>query len=407
MGFTVDHQCPQCGAPIELKETDRLLHCPYCHVKNFLFSRDCFRFVLPYMATGRDVFLVPYIRLKGNVYFCVDFSIGWRILDITHPGLPMQGLPISLGLRPQAMKLKFLNPEITGSFLRPTVRVKDVLSKWEKDPPISAQGSPIYRAYIGETISIVYLPILVRENRALDALTKEPILGLSGELLISNLKDPSPLPIQVIPTLCPNCGSPMDCERDSVVMICSNCNSAWEVEKGEFVRVSLSFVRDRGNEGLHIPFWRIQAKVHGIEMNSYADFLRITNQPRIVKRQWENRAMCFWIPAFKLRPDIFIEIARHMTVQQELPEADMEGPERKQLYPVTLPRKEAVKALNVTLAASTIDKKRVFPLLPHVRFRVNGEELVYIPFVDRGREIVQDALKLRISRETLNWGRYL
>lgn len=118
MGFTVEQDCPQCGAPIELDETDHLVSCPYCNIKNFLFAPNYPRFVLPHKAKNKEILYAPYLRFKGNVYYCMGTTIGHRIVDITHVGLSFDGIPVSLGLRPQAMKMRFVTPDTQGSFLR-------------------------------------------------------------------------------------------------------------------------------------------------------------------------------------------------------------------------------------------------------------------------------------------------
>ncbi|MEA2039261.1 MAG: hypothetical protein U9N82_05465 [Thermodesulfobacteriota bacterium] len=105
MGFTVEQECPQCGAPIELDETDHVLHCPYCGINNFLFAPHYYRFVLQHKAPDKKIIYVPYLRFKGNVYFCMDRTVSHRIVDITHVGVSFKSFPISLGVRPQAMKV--------------------------------------------------------------------------------------------------------------------------------------------------------------------------------------------------------------------------------------------------------------------------------------------------------------
>ena len=54
--FIIEHQCPQCGAPAELEETDRLFQCGYCRVKSYLTIPDYFRYTLPHHApAGKEL----------------------------------------------------------------------------------------------------------------------------------------------------------------------------------------------------------------------------------------------------------------------------------------------------------------------------------------------------------------
>lgn len=68
MGFTVEQECPQCGAPTELEETDHLIRCPYCNVKKFLYARDYFRFLLPHKTSDKAILYAPYMRFRGKVF---------------------------------------------------------------------------------------------------------------------------------------------------------------------------------------------------------------------------------------------------------------------------------------------------------------------------------------------------
>ena len=176
MGFTVEQDCPQCGAPIDLDETDHLLQCPYCEVKSFLFTPNYFRFVLPDKAPGKDLIYAPYLRFKGNVYFCKGTVIGQRVVDITNAGLDLKSIPLSLGLRPQAMKMKFTSPETTGSYLKFTFKATDILSRADKIPsqPAANHDRILHRAYIGETMSLIYLPMYLQNNSLYDAVLNRP-----------------------------------------------------------------------------------------------------------------------------------------------------------------------------------------------------------------------------------------
>ena len=169
MGFTVEQECPQCGAPIELDETDHLMLCPYCNVKSFLYAPDYFRFVLPHKAPDEEIIYAPFLRFKGNVYFCTDQMVGHRIVDITRVGVNIKGLPVTLGLRPQAMKMKFVKPDTAGSFLRFALKATDILAKAGKFSSGSSSDPILHRAFIGETLSLIYLPLYVNANTLFDA----------------------------------------------------------------------------------------------------------------------------------------------------------------------------------------------------------------------------------------------
>jgi hypothetical protein len=99
------------------------------------------------------------------VYHCQGQTIGHRVVDITHLGATVNGLPVSLGLRPQAMKMKFVTPHMAGSFLRCSLRLADMLAKVGKHTSGSGSGQLFHRAYIGEAFSLIYLPLFVQERK--------------------------------------------------------------------------------------------------------------------------------------------------------------------------------------------------------------------------------------------------
>jgi DNA-directed RNA polymerase subunit RPC12/RpoP len=408
MAFTVEHQCPQCGAPIELEETDYLLRCPYCNVKNFLFAPGCFHFLLPHKAFDKDIIYAPYMRFKGEVYFCKGTSIGHRIVDITHLGAAFKELPVSLGLRPQAMKMKFVTPDTVGSFLKCSLRAADVLAKVGRQSLIFGPGKLIHRAYIGEALSLIYLPLFVQNNRVFDGVTERLIAKVPQgvEIFDPAIEENPRWKITFMATICPRCGWNLDGERDSVVLTCSNCDAAWEASEGTFIQVGFGTVPARGEHSVYLPFWKITATDKALQINFYADFIRVTNQPRAVQKHWENQAMAFWIPAFKIRPKVFLNLARQMTITQKDFEMEEKIP-KKGLYPVTLPQGEAAQGMKITLASAGLSKKKIFPLLPRVSFTTKESTLVYLPFNDTGHEMIQEHMGISINKNALRFGRQL
>jgi predicted RNA-binding Zn-ribbon protein involved in translation (DUF1610 family) len=405
VGFTVEQECPQCGAPIGLEETDHLLQCPYCQVKSFLFAPDYFRLVLPHKAHDKEIIYAPYLRFKGNTYACQGQTIGHRIVDITHLGTPVKGLPISLGLRPQAMKMRFVTQDTAGSFLRCSLGVDDVLARAGKRT--SGSGRLFHRAYIGETVSLIYLPLFVHKETLFDAIINRPIVKLTqGEDILGSADNHPRWRLTFMSTLCPQCGWNLEGERDSVVLTCNNCNTAWEASEGRFVRVGFGVVPGQGEKTMYLPFWKIAARADGIGINSFADFIRLTNQPRVVQKDWENQDMSYWCPAFKIRPKIFLRLLSQLTISQK----DFKTKEtipKKDLYPVTMPQSEAAQSLKLTLANSALTKRNTFPLLPQVNFAIKDSTLVYLPFTDKGHDMVQQDIRVSINKRALEYGRYL
>jgi predicted RNA-binding Zn-ribbon protein involved in translation (DUF1610 family) len=409
MGFTVEQDCPQCGAPIELDETDRLLRCPYCDVKTFLFTPNYFRLVLPHKAPGKEIFYAPYLRFKGNVYYSKGMMVGHRVVDITHVGLPLKGIPASLGLRPQTMKMKFVTPDTEGSFLKFSLKANDILARAGNLSSGIGSKQIFHRAYIGETLSLIYLPLFLEGGRLFDAILNRPLARFSQDQDVfkqSVSRNPR-WKLTFLPTLCPQCGWNLEGERDSVVLICSNCETAWEASNNKFVKVNFLKAPGKGENTVYLPFWKISAATaEGVKINSFADFIRLTNQPRVVEKEWEGQDMSFWSPAFKIRPKVYLNLSRQFTISQENFRAEESIP-KKNLYPVTLPQTEAAQSMKITLASSALNKKMVLPNLPRIRFDIKDSTLVYLPFTDTGHEMVQQHLRISINKNTLEFGRQL
>ena len=407
MGLTVEQDCPQCGGTIELDETDHLLRCPYCSMENFIFAPNYFRFVLPHKAPDKEIIYAPYLRFKGNVYYCQDLTIGYRFVDITRAGLQHKVVPSSLGLRPQAMKMKFVTPETQGSFLRFSLKAIDIVEKAAKISSVAASGRISHRAYIGETLSLIYLPLYVQKGKIFDAILNRHIADIPLENGFgADIISKPDWRLTFMPTICPECGWNMEGEKDSVVLICNNCDSAWETINEKFSKVNLQSVPGKDNPTAHMPFWRISATCTGVEIHSFADFIRVTNQPMVIKKEWENLEMAFWIPAFKIRPKVFLRLSSQVTVTGKNFHPEKETP-GKRLYPVTLPQAEAVQAMKLTLAGSAVNKKNVLPHLPGVKFDVKNSALVYLPFSDTGHDITLQGTIISINRQTLDFGRKL
>jgi hypothetical protein len=135
-------------------------------------------YLSPSDAPLKDITFVPYWRFKGTVFSCKGYKIDHRIIDTSFIASPLQLLPRSLGLRPQALKLKFVSPEMEGQFIKRQIPFKSVISFVEKQMHAttkSANKNTIYhQAFIGETLSIIYTPILIRD-KVYDAILNRPI----------------------------------------------------------------------------------------------------------------------------------------------------------------------------------------------------------------------------------------
>ncbi|MBA3005211.1 MAG: hypothetical protein KKB91_12895 [Proteobacteria bacterium] len=415
MDLTVEQNCPSCGAAIELHEADRLLQCSFCGVRNYRISRGVTRFVLPDKAPEHipreELFYAPYLRFKGSVFYCKGKEVQHRIVDITHLGVKTTALPLTLGLRPQAMKVSLLAEENAGYFFRQSVKAVSIVEMAAQLTVLDSEQNtePFYhRAYIGETISYIYLPLYIHDNILYDAVTNSRLArsGPSDELKKKSRRFQNQWIPHFLATLCPSCGEALEGEQDSLVLSCHNCDSSWEEAGGQFRSLPWQRVPSQHKDVAYLPFWKIEVKASGVVMENFGDFLRLTNQPLVVRPEHDRMPLCFWIPAFKIRPHIFLNLAKNMTVtQKRLPAG--EATMASGLHPVTLSRTEAVQALKTVLAEAALNKRDVLPLLPGLSFHPLATELVYLPFIDNGHDLVQEQTMLSVAGAVLRSGRSL
>ncbi len=415
MDLTIQQNCPSCGAEIELHEADRLIRCPYCDVQNFMVSRGVLRFILPDKApkhiNRRDMFYAPYLRFKGNIYYCKGKFQKYKLVDTTQQGMNTGVLPPSLGLRPQAMPVSLVTADIEGVFLRQTVKARTLLERAAQLTVIDSENirAPFYhRAYIGETLSCIYLPLYIEDGVLFDAVTNKALAsGGSSENMASRgeryRRSWTP---HFLATLCPRCGDALEGERDSLVLSCHNCHSSWEERRGDFRSIDWECVNGGSNTVYHLPFWKLQVRSTGKDMESFADFLRVTNQPRVIMARHRTMNLIFWIPAFKLRPSTFLRLGRTATLSQEkIPRGKAEM--GKNMHPVTLQRKEAVQALKSVIAAAALNKRKLLPVLPEMSLHPISTVLSYLPFVDQGHDFVQEQTGISVAKSVLRFGRKL
>ncbi len=404
MSFRVEHSCPQCGAPIEFSETDHLIQCNYCSVKSFLAAEE-YHFVITSKLGGEHI-LAPYLRFRGTEYYCDTKGVGHRIVDFTQLGLSMKSLPDSLGVRPQALKLKFAGKD-DGRFLKNFLTLPEALSKAEKAVRDIRPLDIVHRAYIGDTVSRVYLPLAIQDGKLFDAVSSQMIGNLPKDRDIFEPAYDSDANWQpeFIATICPQCGWDLDGESDSIALSCSNCDTLWKIKDGQLIGLDYQVMSGGEKDCLYLPFWKMEPEFSGIEMDSYAQFLKITNQPVLIRPEWENRKLFFWTPAFKVRPKIYLRLTKQLTVSQKEFEPEMTLP--KKHHPVTMPVAEAIQSLKTVLASATCNKRNVLPILADISCTVRNFSLVYLPFSVGHHDLIQEQFKININNKVLKYGRYL
>jgi len=413
MDIRVSHSCPSCGAPVEMKESDRLSKCAFCGVQNYIVESELFRFVLPDKIpdhiNDEDIIYFPYLRFKGAIYTCQGNNLEYKMLDTTYQGISDRLMAPSLGLRPQAMQVNLIDRRMSGRFLkrketkRAVFKRAALMARAFSDVPNTV---PYHRAFIGETISCVYLPLYIENGMVYDGILNVK-LG-KAEPWLEDEKNSRRFreewEADFLATICPRCGATMQGQSDGIVMQCYNCESCCMQKNGKFVPVPYELIHSSLDNIVYLPFWRILLEATGINMRSLADLLTVTNQPIVVNRSHQEKKLEFWIPALNLRPKIFLSLAKNATLSQlKFPEGEKRM--ARPLYPVTLPLSEALQVLKTLLAETTLHRKEVLPKLPNLNFTVKQTSLTYLPFEDTGHDLVQTHSALSVASSVVKSGR--
>ncbi len=415
MDVTIEQSCPSCGAAIVLAEDDRLIRCAYCDVHHYKIGSVADRYLLPCALPDQigpdQLIFLPYLRFKGSVLYVRDEEVKYKIIDTTRLGLENEHLPISLGLRPQAMKIHPVVSASPGAFILQAVPTKSVFIQAAMIIDLFREHSrqtTYHRAFIGETISRIYQPCYLRDEQLWDAVSKR-VIGpgtLIERYLAKTCSSKSSWEPRFINTICPGCGGLLDGDRDSTVLQCKNCESLWREEKGRFRPIDWKVVASDGQSARYLPFWQISFSTSGHVLRSFADYLRYTNQPLAIRGEYEARPLVFWIPAFKINPKAFLQLASQLTVgQAHIPSGEVLRVANG--YPVTLDQKEAFQAIKSVLANTTLCRERSYPLLPEIKPLESRCELTYLPFASQSHDLVQEHTLAVVQTTALRYGRSL
>ena len=364
--------------------------------------------MLPHSAAeNKELVYFPYWRFKGMLFSCVSNEIRHRIVDVSYQAIQSGYFPISVGLRSQTMKLRFVSPESRGHFLKPNLASKEMMHVIEERFNTSLPKPIFHQDFIGETLSQIYSPFYV-DGKVYDALLNRAVSPLlPGEFDISALPGgPPEWSIRFVAALCPDCGWDLKGQRDSLALNCDHCSSFWYPGKEKLKKLDFAYLPEEGDNITYLPFYRIKADVSGITLNSYADLIKIANLPKVVQKHWEDMPFHFWSPAFKVRPQDFLRFARNLTLSQPEGKWVSEFPDT-QLHPVTLPLTEAIESLKLGLASFMKPQRILFPRLQEIEIRPKSFLLLFIPFHERGNELTQPAFQLRISKNLLTYARHL
>ncbi|MFH2092662.1 MAG: hypothetical protein ABIJ31_09890 [Pseudomonadota bacterium] len=398
--FQIELECPQCGAPVVLDETECIIQCNFCRTRHILQS---YPYPCYYIEPGQDnkyaklqVTYIPYWRFKG-----LEFTLGgpqsnFRIIDHSYLAVDKNGVPPSLGLRSQTQKLKFIKKKITGSFLPPGITRKDILRQ--------IAGKADQKAHIGEILSLIFMPFYQDTDSVYDGLSGEKI-DLHPSELLADKQSPA-IHLDFTPALCPNCGWDLKGETDSLVLSCNNCMRFWLVHKKKLNNITPLFYGLGPKTDMLLPFWRFQIESKVLDCSTHAHLITMANLSKVIRKTDETHPLYFYIPAFKINPKLFLRIGRQTTLAQIEPAKTSRLP-ATDLYPVNLSLEEGFQAVVPLLLDLCTHKEETWNLLKNEKPEAKSFCLIYLSFRAAGNELIQDNLGVALPANSLRFGRNL
>lgn len=400
MGGGIEHACPQCGAPVELADTSPLFDCPFCRARLAMVHHGPPALYLPPQPelAAAPVFL-PYWRIKGIALGADIPGVEGRLFDaslMARSDLPAAA--VTLGLRPQAMNLRFVEPQTPGTFLPPT---QDATALRRAQTAMPGKLT----ACLAQSTTLVFQPLAVVDDRLVD--------GVSGDDL-----GPAPQPfppktepftpaLSFQPALCPGCAMELAGEAESRIQLCHHCQTVWELTDQGIVPCTARFAPPPA-EGVSVwlPFWAMGVRTEGFSLQTWADLVELTGLPRVVQPWMRSRAFLFRVPAFKIRPDLFMLLTQQASLSP-LATAPAEPLPREPLYPATLAPAEASRILAVALAALAPARKRLFERIRGGRIRPVAYAVEYLPFLRTPTDLLLPDLNFALPASALTWARHL
>ncbi|MBW2427486.1 MAG: hypothetical protein JRF56_00895 [Deltaproteobacteria bacterium] len=367
-----------------------------------MIADDYFRYVLPHAAADhKEIVYFPYWRFKGMLFFCGPTDVANRFVDISQQAIGTPHFPFSVGVRSQAMKIRFVTPDTDGRFLKPRQASQKIFSDFELRFGKSLPRPIIHQAHIGENLSLIYSPFYVKD-KLYDAILDKPISPVLPQGFdIDEFTVENPWRhIHFVSTLCPNCGWDLEGERDALVLRCRNCNSAWYPVGKKLKQLKFAHIAGEVDQTTYLPFWRIKADISGLELNSYADLVKVANLPRAFQDGWQDIAFRFWIPAFKVRPRIFLRLASQLTVVQPQTDLIPQLPADR-IHPGNLPVEEAIECLKLTLASFMKPRKTLSERLPEINVDAKRFSLIFVPFSEEHHELIQPQYQIAINKNVM------
>jgi LSD1 subclass zinc finger protein len=442
-------ECPRCRGNFYYLDGSLCGTCPYCEARLLAISRErLLRYVVrpaasrPEGTDGASLHLLPFWHLSGLLY---GWDIGskieveesddhqyregtgrdpepaitsirkdsgpmkvfrGRVIDLTHPDPATLALGVaSLRLRGAVFPLEPFAAahESLGRVVPPTLDLPAVREQLLQRVLRKVQASDGLthvecqrQDLVAETLSVFYYPFWVRREQqgfsVWDAVTGD----------VEQVAPPAADPahgastafdeLEIVELACAGCGQPLTAGNRASVLPCMTCGKFWHVGRRGLEPFTASWARPQlaGQQIVWLPFWRmdVQLSYRGRNATRVVDLRTVLGQlrpPGAGKMAAEGSPLGFFVPAFgALKAPRLDFAARDMTRAQ--PRLEAGEPATGEVYNCFFTPEDAQ-----ALAYATW-----IPLLPGVvvqglrslRVQAGSAALWYVPFDNRGRELV-------------------
>lgn len=408
--FEVQHQCPQCSAPIVLDENDHLLTCPYCRVRLYLSFAGFPRYCLPPRSDQGSVFFVPYWRSKGFEFSVRARGVEESIIDRTWNASRFSCFPSSLGVRPQTQRLRLPERREEYEFLPVSISPDEPLP--ERSPPsligrdFPEEEEPIlFRSFLKDAFSLIYLPVVEKGGAIYDGIDSKPLgstpAGFSEDRRLDG--GASDFKCRFVPALCPNCGNDLAGEKESLIIFCQTCMVGFSVLNGTFADIPFLMAEGGSKTAAFLPFWKIEVQTEGLLLPRTTG--KILPGGRMERFDLDN--FFFWVPAFRINPQLFLRLAHRATTAQLATGPLPPLPGASSIPPITIASAEAVKSLKLLLVLLSPRDRDLLLRLADFLIDVKDAVPVLVPFEQAGHELTNRRIQAAVHINALRYGRNL
>jgi uncharacterized protein YbaR (Trm112 family) len=391
-------------------ENDHLLTCPYCRVHLYLSFESYPRYYLPPRDDQGFLFFVPYWRSKGFEFSANAHGIEESVIDRTWNASRFSCFPSSLGVRPQTQTLRFVDQRKKNHFL-PVSILPDEPLPGQSLSSLVGRGFPeeeepiLFRSFLKDAFSLIYLPVVEKEGVVYDGIDSKPFGNVPPELLESGHFDSSASDFgcRFVPALCPNCGNDLAGEKESLVVFCQTCMVGFSILNGTLTDIPFLMAEGGSKTATLLPFWRIRVETEGLPLP------RMTGRilPGGLMEQFDMDNFFFWVPAFRINPQLFLRLARRATTAQLDAEPLPRLSGASSIPPITVASAEAIKSLKLLLILLSPRDRELLLSLNNLPIAVKDVVPTLVPFEQTGYELTNRQIQAAVHVNALRYGRNL